>query len=80
MPLRLMQTVACGVMRLAHVLQLEPFWVTAGVLYAALPIAANVFVISERFETGSRPIAVAVVTATAMAALSFPLAMWLVAG
>lgn len=65
---------------LAHLLRMEPFWVTAGVLYAALPIASNVFVIAERFHTGSRPIAVAVVAATALASLSFPLTMWLVAG
>jgi predicted permease len=65
---------------LALVLRLEPFWVTAGVLYAALPIASNVFVIAERFQTGSRPIAVAVVAATALASLTFPLTMWLVAG
>lgn len=65
---------------LAHLLRMEPFWVTAGVLYAALPIASNVFVIAERFQTGSRPIAVAVVAATALASLSFPLTMWLVAG
>lgn len=63
---------------LALVLRLDPFWVKAGVLYAALPIAANVFVISERFETGSRPIAAAIVLSTAAAALTFPLAIWLV--
>lgn len=65
---------------LALLLGLEPFWVTAGVLYAALPIASNVFVIAERFQTGSRPIAVAVVAATALASLTFPLTMWLLAG
>lgn len=65
---------------LALVLRLDPFWVTAGVLYAALPIAANVFVIAERFETGSRPIAMAVVVSTLIAALSYPLAIWLVSG
>lgn len=65
---------------LAPVLKLEPFWVQAGVLYAALPIAANVFVIAERFETGSRPLAAAIVISTAAAALTFPLAIWLVSG
>lgn len=63
---------------LALVLKLDPFWVQAGVLYAALPIAANVFVISERFDTGSRPIAAAIVISTAAAALTFPLAIWLI--
>jgi malonate transporter len=65
---------------LGPVLQLNAFWVTAGVLYAALPTAANVFVIAERFETGSRPIAAAIVASTAAAALSFPIAIWLVSG
>ncbi|WP_332694482.1 AEC family transporter, partial [Bosea sp. (in: a-proteobacteria)] len=65
---------------LAIVLRLDPFWVKAGVLYAALPIAANVFVISERFETDSRPLAAAIVISTAAAALTFPLAIWLVSG
>ena len=65
---------------LALLLRLDPFWVAAGVLYASLPIAANVFVISERFGTGSRPIAAAVVVSTAVAALSFPVAVWLVLG
>lgn len=65
---------------LALVLRLDAFWVTAGVLYAALPIAANVFVISERFDTGSRPIAAAIVVSTALAALSFPFAVWLITG
>jgi len=63
---------------LALVLKLDPFWVQAGVLYAALPIAANVFVISERFDTGSRPIAAAIVISTVAAALTFPLAIWLI--
>lgn len=65
---------------LGPVLQLDPFWVTAGVLYAALPTAANVFVIAERFETGGKPIAAAIVASTALAALTFPLAVWLVSG
>lgn len=65
---------------LALILRLDPFSVTAGVLYAALPIAANVFVISERFETDSRPIAAAIVASTALAALTFPFALWLISG
>lgn len=63
---------------LAMVLKLEPFWVQAGVLYAALPIAANVFVIAERFDTGSRPLAAAIVLSTAAATLTFPVAIWLI--
>ena len=63
---------------LAVLLRLDPFWVTAGVMYAALPIAANVFVISERYGTGSRPIAAAVILSTTAAAVTFPLTVWLV--
>lgn len=65
---------------LAIVLGLDPFWVQAGVLYAALPIAANVFVISERFETDSRPLAAAIVISTTAAVLTFPFAIWLISG
>lgn len=65
---------------LALWLRQDPLWVTAGVLYAALPIAANVFVISERYETGSQPIAGAVLLSTALAVLTYPLTMWLVIG
>ena len=65
---------------LAIVLRLDPFWVKAGVLYAALPIAANVFVISERFETDRRPLAAAIVISTTAAALTFPIAIGLVSG
>jgi malonate transporter len=65
---------------LAVLLRLDPLWVQAGVLYAAVPIAANVFIISERFETGSRPIAVAIVISTALAALTYPFAIWAISG
>ena len=44
----------------------------------AMPIAANVFVLAERAGGDSRVIALAVVASTALAALSFPIASWLV--
>lgn len=63
---------------MAYVLRLDPFWVKAGVLYSALPIAANVFVLAERAGGDARVIALAIVASTALAALSFPIASWLV--
>ena len=36
--------------------------------------------ISERFETDSRPLAAAIVISTTAAALTFPFAIWLVSG
>ncbi|HEV7259446.1 MAG TPA: AEC family transporter [Bosea sp. (in: a-proteobacteria)] len=63
---------------MAYVLRLDPFWVKAGVLYSALPVAANVFVLAERAGGDARVIALAVVASTALAALSFPIASWLV--
>lgn len=63
---------------MAYVLRLDPFWVKAGVLYSALPIGANVFLLAERAGGDARVIALAVVASTALAALSFPVAGWLV--
>lgn len=65
---------------LSFVLRLDPFWVAAGVLYAALPCAANVFIIAERFSTDPKPVAANVVATTALASLTFPLTVWLVLG
>lgn len=64
---------------LAVVLQLDPFWVAAGVLYAALPVAANVFLIAERYGTDSRAAASAILVSTVLAVLTFPIAAWLTA-
>lgn len=62
---------------LALMLRLDPFWVQAGVLFAALPIAGNVYVIAARHEAGPEPIAAAILATTAIAALTFPLTAWL---
>ena len=64
---------------LAVVLRLDPFWVAAGVMYAALPVAANVFLIAERYETDARRAASAILLSTVAAVLTFPLAAWLTA-
>ncbi|WP_158266666.1 AEC family transporter [Alsobacter soli] len=59
---------------------LDPFWVKAGVLYAAVPVAANAFVIAERYGTGDKPVAGAILVSTALATLTFPMTVWLVSG
>lgn len=64
---------------MAVVLQLDPFWVMAGVLYAALPVAANAFIIAERFRTGGDKVAATVLVSTVLATVTFPIAAWLVA-
>jgi malonate transporter len=63
---------------IAYVLRLDPFWVKAGVLYSALPMGANVFLLAERAGGDARVIALSVVASTALAALTFPIAGWLV--
>ncbi len=62
------------------VLGLGPSWVMAGVIYAALPTAANVFIIAERFRTDPETVAATIVLSTALASLTFPLTLWIVAG
>ncbi len=64
---------------MAVVLRLDPFWVMAGVLYAALPVAANAFIIAERFGTGGDKVAATVLVSTVLATVTFPIAAWLVA-
>lgn len=61
-------------------LGLGPQWVMAGVIYAALPTAANVFIIAERFRTDAETVAAAIVLSTALASLTFPFTLWIVAG
>ena len=61
-------------------LGLGPQWVMAAVIYAALPTAANVFIIAERFQTDAQTVAAAIVVSTALASLTFPLSLWLIAG
>lgn len=61
-------------------LGLEPQWVMAGVIYAALPTAANVFIIAERFRTDPETVAATIVLSTALASLTFPFTLWMIAG
>lgn len=61
-------------------LGLGPQWVMAGVIYAALPTAANVFIIAERFRTDPETVAATIVLSTALASLTFPFTLWMIAG
>jgi malonate transporter len=57
---------------------LPPTWVAAGVLIAALPTAANVFVFAQRFDAVPERISAEILLSTLVGAATFPLAAWLV--
>lgn len=57
---------------------LPPVWVAAGVLIAALPTAANVFVFAQRYEAVPERISAEILLSTVAGAVTFPLAAWLV--
>jgi hypothetical protein len=58
---------------------LPPPWVAAGVLIAALPTAAYVFVFAQRHDAVPERISAEILLSTAAGALTFPLVAWLVA-
>jgi hypothetical protein len=58
---------------------LPPPWVSAGVLIAALPTAAYVFVFAQRHDAAPERISAEILLSTAAGALTFPLAAWLLA-
>lgn len=63
---------------LAIVFKLDPFWVQVGLLIAALPPAATSLTVAQRGESDVEGVAAAIVVATALASLSWPLlASWL---
>jgi malonate transporter len=57
---------------------LPPTWVAAGVLIAALPTAANVFVFAQRFDAVPERISAEILLSTLVGAATFPVAAWLV--
>jgi malonate transporter and related proteins len=59
---------------------LEWFWVQAGVMLAAMPTAANAFMLAQRFGTGAEALSAVVLLTTVVAALSFPVTGWLLIG
>ena len=64
---------------LGPVLALDPFWVAAGVLLAAMPTATNAFVLAQRYGAEPDGVSAVVLLSTLLAALAFPATAWLLA-
>ena len=62
---------------LARALSLPPLETQAMVLLAALPVGANVYLMSRQFETLSGPVASSLVVSTALSAVTMPLILTL---
>lgn len=58
---------------------LDAFWVTAGVLLAAMPTATNAFLLAQRHGAGADEVSAGVLVSTLLAALAFPVTAWLLA-
>ena len=63
---------------LARALRLPPVETEAIVLLAALPVGANVYLMSRQFDTLGGPVAASLVVSTALAALTTPLILALI--
>lgn len=63
---------------LARLLQLEPFWVQAGVLIAALPSAGSNYVLAQRYAADADRVSASIVLSTLVSVVTVPLAAWLV--
>jgi predicted permease len=73
--------VACPLLAwlvLAHLLEVEPFWVQAGVLLAALPPAGNVYVVARRYAADADLVSAAIVLSTTVSAVTVPVAAWVI--
>jgi malonate transporter len=58
-------------------LELDQFWVTAGVLLAAMPTATNAFLLARHHGAGANEVSAAVLLTTVVAAVTFPVTAWL---
>jgi predicted permease len=58
---------------LAHLLRVEPFWVQAGVLMAALPTAGNVYVVAQRYAADADRLSATVLLSTLASVATVPL-------
>ncbi len=56
---------------------MDPFWVSAGALIAALPTASNVFVFALRYRAAPERISAEILLCTVVGAFTFPLVAWL---
>lgn len=62
---------------LARLLQVEPFWVQAGVLIASLPSAGNNYVLARHYAADAERVSAAIVLSTLVSVVTVPLAAWL---
>jgi malonate transporter and related proteins len=65
---------------LARLLQVEAFWVQAGVLMASLPSAGNVYIVAHRYAADAERVSAAIVFSTVVSVGTVPLAAWLMLG
>lgn len=62
---------------LARLLQLEPFWVQAGVLIAALPSASSNYILAQRYEADAERVSAAIALSTLVSVVTVPLVAWM---
>jgi predicted permease len=53
-----------------QLLDLEPFWVQAAVIFAACPVGANVFIFAQHYEAGVEAASSAIVISTGLAMIT----------
>jgi malonate transporter len=58
---------------LAHLLQIEPFWIQAGVVMAALPTASNVYIVAQRYTADADHVSAAILLSTLASIATVPL-------
>ncbi|MBX6322881.1 MAG: AEC family transporter, partial [Rhodospirillaceae bacterium] len=63
---------------LAGLLRLDPLWVQAGVLLAALPSAGSTHVFAQRYGADAGRVSAAILLSTTVSALTVPVVAWLV--
>ena len=61
-------------------LQVEPFWVQAGVVIASLPSAGSNYVLAQRHAADADRVSVAIALSTLVSVVTVPLAAWLMLG
>ena len=61
-------------------LQVEPFWVQAGVVIASLPSAGSNYVLAQRYAADADRVSVAIALSTLASVVTVPLAAWLMLG
>jgi hypothetical protein len=65
---------------LARLLDLDSFWVHAGVLTASLPPAGSNYVMAQRYAADADRVSAAIVLSTVASVFTVPLAAWLMLG